>query len=194
MHVAFAVLVVEAPALAAHRLGDQSPGPLLRVHHPGGMELDQLHVLQFAPGFESQVHPVAGVFVAPGGTAAPQASVASGGEDDGVGEVDGTFPGLKVEGERPEATALVDQEPGDVAVLVDGDAELLYLVEEREEHRPARVVARVAGAPVLVRPEKALVESSVFGAGERAAVGDDSSIAWGDSRAMISTTRGSDKK
>ena len=46
LHEALAVRVGQAAAFAAHRFGDQRAGRLLRADHPGGVELDQLHVRQ----------------------------------------------------------------------------------------------------------------------------------------------------
>ena len=50
LHEALARGVAEDPALAAHRLGDQDAARSGRPDHPGGMELDELHVLQLGAG------------------------------------------------------------------------------------------------------------------------------------------------
>jgi hypothetical protein len=66
-HEAVAVGVPQDSALAAYRLGHQRAGGLFWVDHPGGVELDQLHVAQPAPRLRSQPHRVARVLVAAGG-------------------------------------------------------------------------------------------------------------------------------
>ena len=87
------------------------------------MKLHELHVGEAAAGLQRQVHPVAGVLVAPAGAPAPQAGVPPGRQHHGVGQVDGALPGVNVEGESPEAAAVVHQEARDVAVFVHRNAQ-----------------------------------------------------------------------
>src|SRR4028118_565477 len=49
------------PAVPAHALGDEDAAPRRRPDHPGGVELDELHVHQPGPGLQRQRVPVAGV-------------------------------------------------------------------------------------------------------------------------------------
>lgn len=61
LHKAFAVAVGQQAALAAHGLGNQQAFDAGRPDHAGGVELDELHVAEFGPGFVGQVVTVAGI-------------------------------------------------------------------------------------------------------------------------------------
>jgi hypothetical protein len=62
-----------------------------------------------------------------------------------------------------------DEQPRNVLVFNDGNADGLGFIGERVQHRPAGVVAGVTGAPVGMRAEEALVEAAVFSPREWAA-------------------------
>src|SRR5215217_5498137 len=122
------------------------------------MKLYELHVGEPAAGLQSQIHPAPSVLVAPGRAHPPQARVPAGREHHGVGQVHGPLAAVHIERVRPETTPVVDEELADVLPLLYGDAQGLHLIYEREEHRPAGIVAGVAGTAILVCPEEALVE------------------------------------
>ena len=161
LHEPLAERVVEAAAFAAHRLGDQRARRLLGGDHAGRVELDELHVHEPAARVEREAHAVAVVLVATRRAAPPDAGVAAGREHDGVGEVDGPLAGVQVEGERAEARAVGDQQPRDVLVLLDADAELGGPRRDRAQDRAAGEVARVARPPPAVGAEESLVELAV---------------------------------
>ena len=124
LHEALAGGVAQDPALAAHRLGHERPRGLLRIDHPGGVELDELHVAQAAACLGREPHRIAGVLVAPGRGAAPDARVTAGGEDDRVGDDQPAAPVVDVEAVGAEDAAVVDEQAGDVDVVADRDPEL----------------------------------------------------------------------
>ena len=61
-HEAAAFAVAQHAAFAAHAFGDQDAAHADGPHHAGGMELHELHVLQFGAGAIGQRKAVAGVF------------------------------------------------------------------------------------------------------------------------------------
>src|ERR1043166_5985922 len=63
-HEPLAVAVLENPAFAAHALGDENAAHARRPDHPGGMELDELHVHQLGAGMVRERVSVAGVLPA----------------------------------------------------------------------------------------------------------------------------------
>ena len=168
-HEALVVLVVKMAALAADRLRDQRAGDLFGHDHPGWVELDELHVHQPAAGLEREEHSLAVVLVAAGGAATPEPSVASGGENHRVRLEDGPFPGHQVETVGAEADTIGDEEARDVLVFNHRDPKLLRFAGQRVEDRPARVVARVTGPPVLMRAEVALIQPAIVEPRELAA-------------------------
>jgi hypothetical protein len=95
--------------------------------------------------------------------------VAAGGEHDRVGVEDRPLAGEQVERERPEAGPVGHEQLGDVLVVGHGHAQLGDLRRQRQQHRPAGPVARVAGPAVTVGAEESLVEAAVREAGERGA-------------------------
>jgi hypothetical protein len=161
--------VLEVAAFAADGFGDQRPGGLFGRHHPGRVELNQLHVLQPAAGSQRQVHAVAGVLIPPGGRASPDPSVAPRRQDHCIGQEHGALAGLQVEGERPETDAIGDQQLRHVLVVDHGYAQLGHLGHQGAQDRPAGPVARIAGPPPPVGAEEALVEAAIGGARERGA-------------------------
>ena len=98
--------VVQSPTFAAHGLGDQRAGGLLGRQHPGGMELDELHVHHTRAGLEGQPHALAVVLIPPRSAATPDARMPAAAQDDGVGFEDGAIPGVEIEGKRTEALAV----------------------------------------------------------------------------------------
>ena len=149
------------PPFSAHGLGDEGPRRLLGKHHPGGMELDELHVLQAAAGFGCEAHGVAGVLVAPRGGAPPDARVATRGEDDRVRHDQQAAAVVDVEAVRAEDAALVHEQARDVDVVADLDAELRGPPAEGQLDLAAGVVAREARPAPAVRAEEALGQPAV---------------------------------
>lgn len=94
-----------------------------------------------------------------------------GGEDHGVGLDDVAQPGLLVEAVGAEdRPVLVDQQPGDVHGVQDGDLQLLGPVDQGPLDLQARVVPGEGGAPPGVRTEEALRDPAVLLPGEVHAV------------------------
>jgi hypothetical protein len=84
--------------------------------------------------------------------------VASGREDNRIGEVDGPITGVQVERDRAEAGAVSHQQPRDVLILLDLDTELSSLARDRPQDGSPGEVAGVARPPPAVGAEVALVE------------------------------------
>jgi hypothetical protein len=137
------------------------------------VELDELHVHEPAARVESQVHAVAVVLVATRGAPPPDARVTAGREDDRVGQMNGAFAGVQVEGERAEARLVCHEQPRDILVLLDADAELGGLRRDRPQDGSSRVIAGVARSPPAVGAEEALVKFAVFRARELAPPGGE---------------------
>ena len=89
-HEPLAVRVAQDAALAAHGLGHQQAAHAGRPDHPGGMELDELHVDELGARLERQGVAVAAVLPRVRGHLIRLADPA-GGQDDGLGR----------EGDRP---------------------------------------------------------------------------------------------
>ena len=123
-----------------------------------------------AAGLHGEAERVAGVLVAARRGAPPDAGVAAGGEDDGVGVDDVARAVVEVEAVRAEDDVVVDQEPGDVDRVEDRDLELRGAVDERALDLQAGVVAGERGAAEGVRAEEPLRDPPVVLAGERHAV------------------------
>ena len=139
------------------------------MDHPGRMELDELHVHEAATRVECEAQAVAIVLVAARRAPSPEAGVATRRQDDRIGQVDRPLAGVEVEGEGAEAGAIGHEQPRDVLVLLDADAELASPARHGALDRAAGEVARVAGASPSVCAEEALVELAVRRASELAA-------------------------
>src|SRR4029079_7012977 len=66
-HEPASLAVLEAPPLTTHALGDENPTHARRPDHPGGMELDELHVHQLGAGTEGERMTIARPFPAVAG-------------------------------------------------------------------------------------------------------------------------------
>ena len=91
----------------------------------------------------------------------------AGGQHHRVGQEHGPLAALQVEGQRPEADPVGDQQLGHVLVVDHGDAQFGDLGGQRAEDRPAGPVAGIAGPPPPVGAEEALVQAAVGQARER---------------------------
>src|ERR1035437_8738567 len=106
LHEALTLGVAEDAALTPDRLGHQDAARARRPDHPGGVELDKLHVLQLGPRLEGHGGAVAGALPAVGGVAEHPAPAAArhhhraGADDDqlaGVAEIaEGTADAVAV--------------------------------------------------------------------------------------------------
>jgi len=135
------------------------------------VELDELHIHEPAARVQRHAHAIAVVLVATRRTPTPDARVTARREDDGVREVDGSLARVKIEGERTEASPVGHQQPRDVLVLFNADAELGGLGGDRAHDRPSREVAGEAGSSPAVGAKVALVQAAVLGARELAPPG-----------------------
>ena len=94
--------------------------------------------------------------------------MAAGREDDRIGQVDGPITGVQVKRDRAEARAVCHQQPRDVLILLDLDAELGALARDRAEDGPPGEVAGLTSPPPAVGAKVALVEPSIRRARELA--------------------------
>ena len=151
-------------ALAAGGLAEQDAGAL----QAGGVELDELHVLQGDAGAVGHDDAVAGGGEGVGRDA-EGAAVAAGGEHDGLG-LDGLdLPAEDVVGDEALAGVVADHEVEGVPLAVDLDAALEQLLEEDGEQGVAGAVGGVDGARGGVAAEAPLGDAAVVHAGEGAA-------------------------
>ena len=169
LHVALAAGVRQPATLAAHRLGDEGAGDLLRPQHPGRMELHELHVRDAAARLEGERHAFAVVLVPAGARPAPDPRVAAGREDDGVGEHDQSLARREVDAVGAEARSVADEEARHVDPFEHRHAELRDTTAEGPDDRASRPVAGVARSAVRVRAEEPLVDASVLRPRERTA-------------------------
>ncbi len=130
------------------------------------MELHEFGVAEPRAGVHRETEGVAGVLVAAGRGAAPDAVVSARGEDHGVrvDEVAGAV-GL-VEAVGAEHDVVAHEQARDVDVVEDRDLELLGLAHEGALDLEARVVAGERGAAEGVGAEEALRDAAVVFAGE----------------------------
>jgi hypothetical protein len=94
-------------------------------------------------------------------------------EHDRVGEDGRARPVVDVEAVGPEGAPVADEQPGDVEVVEEVDAQLERAAQERHLDLAPGVVAREAGAPVAVRAEVALQQLAVVAAREVRPVADE---------------------
>jgi hypothetical protein len=158
--------VVQTTALAANCFGHEGPRRLLGSDHAGGVELDELHVLDAAPGLQAEEDAVAEVLVATGRAAPPEAGVASAAQHDRVRQEGGATAVVQVEGDGSETGAVRHQQTADAVVLDHRDAQLPSLGRQRGDDGAARPVAGEAGATPPVGAEEALGQAAVLGPSE----------------------------
>ena len=132
------------------------------------MELHHFHIREGGAGSQCQGKAVAGVFISPRSASSPDTGVAACGEDDGVGQIHCPLARLQIECHRPEAGCVVDEQTGDVPVLVDLKAQFGRLIGQGVEHSAPRVIACIAGAAESVGAEETLIQRPFRGQGERA--------------------------
>ena len=170
LHEPLALGVRQVAAFAAGALGDEAA----RAVDPGGVELDELHVLQRQAGPERHRVAVAGAGVG-GGAGEVRAAVAAGGEHCRVGANPVQGAVVEVPGEHPAAGPFLVHEQVDREVL---DEELRVVAQallvERVQDRVPGAVRRRAGPLGGAFPEvgghsaeRTLVDAPVLGAGER---------------------------
>ena len=124
LHEALARGVSEDAAFPSHSLRDEGARRLFGKHHPGGMELDELHVPEPAAGFGGEAHRIARVLVAPRGGTPPDARVTTGSEHDCVGHDQLAAAVVDVEAVGAEDAAVMHEQAGDVQVIAHLDADL----------------------------------------------------------------------
>ena len=169
-HEPAAFAVAQDAAFAAHAFGDQDPAHAGRPDHPGGMELDILHVDEFRAGFVGERVAVAGVFPTVGGDA-ERAADAAGGEDHRRSAEQVEPPPLPVVTEGADHPAAVGEQPGDRPLHVDLHTQVDSVILQRADHLQPGAVAHMGEARVLVAAEVALEDPLVVGAVEHRAPG-----------------------
>src|SRR5699024_1376998 len=122
--------VGEDAAFAAGGLGDQRSGGVLGFDDARGVELDELGVAESGTGLDGQTEGVAGVLVPTRWGPPPDAVVAAGGEDDGIG-VDPVAGAVDdVEAVGAEDAAASDEQLRDVDAVEDRDVQGLGTMNE----------------------------------------------------------------
>ena len=166
-----AALAVEQDAsFAAHALGDEDPLHGRRPDHPGGMELDELHVHQLGAGVIREGVPVTRVLPAVAGDLVCLADPACR-EHHGAGAEDVQQALLAVVPERARDPLAVLQQRGERVLHVHVDALVDPMILKRADHLQARPVADVRKARITVAAEVALQDPPVLGAVEERAPG-----------------------
>ena len=168
LHEPLAQCVAQDPALAADRLGDEEPDDARRPHHPGGVELDELHVHELRACLVGERSSVAGGLPRVRRDPPALAGAAGGEHDRRRGEHDELPRGAPVAEGTADAVAVL-QEPRDRALHEDVDARVHRLVLKRADQLQARAVADVDQPPVRVTAEGPLRHLPVGGAVEDAA-------------------------
>lgn len=153
-HVTLARGVAQDAALAAHGFGDQRASHVFGNDHARRVKLHKFHVGKLAARLKRQVKRIARIFVTARRATPPQPGMAPCRQDYGVGLVDGAFTRVDVESQRAKANAVMHQQSGYILVFVNGDAEFFNLADEGMQNRPPGVIARVAGAAILVGAKK----------------------------------------
>ena len=167
-HEAAAVAVPEHAALAPHALRHQDAPHARRPDHAGGMELDELHVLQRGAGVVGERVPVAGVLPAVAGDRVGPAD-SPGRQHDRLAAVQPEPPALAVVPQRAGHPAAVGEDPEHRALHVHVDALVDAVVLQRADHLQPGAVAHVRQAGILVPAEVALEDAAVGGAVEQRA-------------------------
>jgi len=191
-HEPLALGVAQHAAVPAHRLGDQQPAHRGRPHHPGRVQLHELHVQQRGPGSQRQRVPVPGVLPGVRRDLVRLADAAGGehhrgrleqGEPARVTEVP-EGPGEPSGRAGPARVALFQQQVGDGGLREDPDHGLRVtqfgrvlllqrddLLLQGADHFQAGAVAHVRQPRVLVTAEVPLADLAVLGPVEQRAPG-----------------------
>ena len=171
LHEALACAVDQHPTLAPDGLRDEDP----HLVDAGGMELEELHILQRdpAPVADGQTVPSQGVGVRGD---LEDAAVPAGREQHRLGAEDVELAGGQLVRHDAGGPPLGDQEVQHIELVEEADPALDALLIEGLQDHVARAVSRVAGAadrrlPVVagVAAESALIDAAVGGSIERQA-------------------------
>jgi hypothetical protein len=120
------------------------------------VELDKLGIADPGAGLHGQAERVAGVLVPARGRAPPDARVAAGGEDHGVGADDVARAVDEVEAVGAEDDVVAHEQLRDVDGVEDRHPQFFGAVDEDALDLQAGVVTGERGAAVGVRAEEAL--------------------------------------
>ena len=159
LHEALALVVDDIGALAAGGLGKEDAV----LVEPGGVELDELHVLQRQARLEHQGHAVAGVGVGVGSDL-PGAAVAAGGQQHGAGVENVQAALADVPGHQAAGHVVADQQRQDLELVEEEDIVLQALLVQGVQQHVAGDVLGEAGARRGMAAEGALVDAPVLGA------------------------------
>lgn len=167
-HEPLAEVVEQNSALAACRVVEEHVGRGSGPDQPERVELHQFGTAQSGAGLDGEAEGVAGVLMAARGGTPPNAHVASGREDHGVGVHEIARAIGEAEPVGAENRPVVDQQPGDVHARQDGDAESPGAFPQSLPHLHANALAGHRGAAVHVvgesvrgRPVMALCSGQV---------------------------------
>lgn len=134
------------------------------------MELDQFGIPQPSSGVNGQAEGVTGVFIPARGGAAPDAGVAAGGENHGIGMDEVSLAGVDVETIGAKDLVVFHQQTCDVDRIEDRDFQLFGPVHEAALDFQSGVVTGKGGAAEGVRTEETLRDPAVVLTGETHAV------------------------
>ena len=167
-HETAPLAVAEHATFAPHALGHEDAADARRPHHPGGVELHELHVHELGARVVRQGVPVPRVLpaVARDLEGAPDAA---GGEDDGARPEHLEAATLALVAEGADDAPAVGQQAGDRALHVDVDPEVDPVILQRANHLETGAVADVREAGIAVSAEVALQDAAVGGAVEHRA-------------------------
>src|SRR5439155_3622889 len=120
-HEAFALLIGEDAAFAAHAFGNKHPANARGPDHAGGMKLDKLHVFQLRAGMIGQRVPVTGAVPTVAADLVGLAD-AAGGEHDGFGLEDFELALLALIAKRSNHSLVIFEQREDAKLHVDINA------------------------------------------------------------------------
>ena len=159
-HESTALGVLQHAAFAAHALGDQDALDAGRPDHPGGMELDELHVDELGAGSIGQRVAVAGALPAVAGHLVGAAD-AAGCQDHRLGLEQVEAAALAVVAQRAGDAAVVEDELDDGVLHVHGGAQVDGVVLQRADQLEPGAIADVGQPRIAVAAEVALVDAAV---------------------------------
>ncbi len=159
-HEPFAVLVPQHAAFAPDPFGDQETADGQRPHHPGGMELDELHVHQFGARFIREGMAVSRAFPTVAGDL-ERAPDAPGGEDDGAGPEDLEAPARPFVGQGSGDPVAILQEGYHRALHMNVHPEVDGVILQRADQFETRPVSHVGEAGIAVAAEISLEDLAV---------------------------------
>ena len=167
-HEATALVVLQDATLTAHALGHEDAFDARRPDHPGGMELDELHVDELRAGAKGEAVSVAGPFPAVARDLVGAAD-AAGRENHRLGSEDVEATALAVVGDAASRPTAVEEQRDDRVLHVHSDAEIDGVILERPDQLETGAVADVREARVAVATEVALVDAAIRRAVEHGA-------------------------